>query len=134
MPVVNTYALPATQTPEIHAGAFTITRVLPIASGAASNADNITVLTIGRNARLTMAFLRNSATLGASCTLKMQRNRGGTRTDLTVATTAGSASVVSGITLGPVDLLAGDIIELLVGGANIGAAASVEVDLLLQHN
>ncbi len=134
MAVVNTYALPATETPEIHAGAFTITRVMAIASGAAASGDNITVLTMGRNARLNQSFLRNGGTLGASCTLKLQRNRGGTRTDLTVATTAGSASVVSGITIGPVDLLAGDIIEMLVGGANIGAAATVEVDLLLQHN
>jgi hypothetical protein len=62
-----------------------------------------------------------------------QKNSGGTRTDLTIATTAGGASYVTSATIGPVDVIAGDIIELLVGGANISAAAAVEVDITLQH-
>ncbi|WP_162987025.1 hypothetical protein [Sphingomonas paeninsulae] len=50
-----------------------------------------------------------------------------------MATTAAGASVVSSATIGCVDLVAGDIIEALVGGAAVSAAAAIEVDLLLQH-
>jgi hypothetical protein len=51
----------------------------------------------------------------------------------TIATTAGGPSLVTGATIGPQDILAGDIIQLLVGGANVGAAAAIEVDVRLQH-
>lgn len=130
---VKTYLLASTLTPMIDVGAYMVTQKLTIASGAANNADSIQLLTIQRAARLGSSHLRTLATLGASATVKLQRNRAGVRVDLTTATTAGGASLVNSSTIGPVDLQAGDVIELLVGGANITGAAGVEVDLLLQH-
>lgn len=111
-----------------------ITRKFTVASGSANNADNIAVHTIpiGVNLRLTEADIKHDATLGASATLKLQVNRGGTRTDLTVATTAGGASHASSgsVATMPFDLQGGDVIEALVGGANI-TAANVSVDLMV---
>lgn len=115
------------------AGAYGICKKFATANGLAANGDRIQLLTFGRNGRITFANVKTSATLGASCTLQLQIDRAGVYTNLTVATSAGAASVASGATIGPVDILAGDILTLLVGGANIAAAANVEVDVVLNH-
>lgn len=139
MAILTTYLLASTVTPQLDVGAYINTQKRNLnnlaANGSAypQNGDNVQVLTIQRNARLLNSHVVAKATLGAGATVKLQRNRAGARVDLTVATTAGGASVVNSATIGPLDLLAGDIIELLVGGANVSAAADVEIDLLLQH-
>lgn len=139
MAVLTFYLLPSVITPQLDVGLYCNTQKRTIDNSAANggaypaNGDNIQLFTIQRNCRMLEADLKTLATLGATATVKLQRNRSGTRIDLTGATTAGGASVVNSTTIGNVDLLAGDIIELLVGGANISAAAGVEVDLLLQH-
>ncbi len=139
MAVLTTYLLPSVLTPEVDHGLFSIGLKKTINNSAANgsaypqNADNIQLLTITRNARLLACYLRAVATLGAGATIKLQKNTGGVRTDLTIATTAAAVTSVSGITLLPVDLVVGDIIEALVGGANVSAAAGIEVDLNLQH-
>jgi hypothetical protein len=69
-----------------------------------------------------------SATLGAGCTVQLRVNRAGVFTALTAASTAAAASV-NRMNAAPMLLLAGDIIELLVGGAGVGAAANVTIDL-----
>jgi hypothetical protein len=75
-----------------------------------------------------------SATLGAGCTVKLSLYRAGALVrDLTVATTAGAASYANANTLGPIDALAGDEITIVVGGANVGAAATITADVQLQH-
>lgn len=130
---VKTYLLASTVTPMLDVGTYMLTLKPAIANAAAANGDSIQLATIQRNCRMGSAHLRALATLGAAATVKLQRNRGGVRIDLTVATTAAGASLVNSSTIGPVDLQGGDIIELLVGGGNIAAAAGVEVDLLLQH-
>jgi hypothetical protein len=133
MATVSKHLLASTLTPIVDVSTYHLTRKVALASGDASNGDNIQLATILRGGRLFTSHLRTSGTLGAGATLKLQRNRGGTRVDLTGATTAGGASYVNGSAIGPLDVQAGDIIEALVGGANIAAAADIEVDLSLQH-
>lgn len=133
MAEVTTYLTPKTKQPIVDVSAYIVTWRATLPASGISNADNIQAIPILRNGRLLLAALRQKATLGAGATLKLQLNRDGVRTDLTVATTAAGASLVTGITLLPVDVQADDIIEVLVGGANISASADVEVDLLLQH-
>lgn len=133
MTVKTGFLLASVLTSIVDVGTYHLTRKIAVVSGDANNGDNIQLLTIQRGGRQFSAHLRHDATLGASCTLKLQLNRAGVRTDLTVATTAGGASYVNGGTIGPVDLVAGDIIEALVGGANIAASANIAVDISLQH-
>lgn len=105
---------------------------LAFISGIANSGDNVEVFTFAPQAkgRLTSVIVRQSATLGASATIAAQINRAGTRTTLTGATTAGAASKVDGGTNAnmPFDVLGGDVLELVVAGANIGASATVTVD------
>lgn len=110
---------------------YTLSFSFASVAAEAANGDRIQLCTIQQAHRLFQSYLRASATLGANCTLKLQRDRAGVYTDLTAATTAGGASLVSGILVGPLDLLPGDILVLLVGGADIAAVATVEVDALV---
>ncbi len=115
------------------AGSYHICKKINIANAAAANGDRIQLLVVGRAGRLQSAIVNALATLGAACTIKLQRDRAGVYTDLTIATTAGGASLVNSSTIGPKDLAVGDVLSLLVGGANVGAAAAVEIDLTLNH-
>lgn len=108
------------------------TGAIAIANAAAANGDRMQIFTVTRNMRLMQAIMAVDATLGASCTIKLQRDRSGVFTDLTIATTAGGASIVTSATLGAFDLIVGDVITVLVGGAAVGAAANVTIDLLVQ--
>jgi hypothetical protein len=112
-----------------------ISKAISLASDAADNADTIEVFGFPPDAhgKIVEAYLRTSATLGASCTLQLRINRGGNRTNLTAATTAGGASKVTGAaqTGVPFEIQGGDIIELLVGGADISAAATATIDLMV---
>jgi hypothetical protein len=102
-----------------------------VANGSAANTDNIQLFTVpaGATYRVVGGFLAQDASLGASCTIQLQRNRGGSRTNMTAATTAGAASR-AGLTE-PMDLQGGDILEALVGGAGITASANINLDLLV---
>jgi hypothetical protein len=132
---ISTLALVATLTPMVDVSVYNVTNKLAVANAGANNGDLIEVFTVGRNARCVGADVNAKGTLGAGCTVKLQRYRPSdtTTSDLTIATTAGGPSLVTGATIGPQDILAGDIIQLLVGGANVGAAAAIEVDVRLQH-
>lgn len=112
--------------------AFLQTYAFALTNGIAANGDRIRLIQITRAMRIVQAFLNVSATLGASATVQLQRDRAGVYTNITVATTAGAASIVSNATLGPIDLAVDDYVVLLVGGANITAAATATVDLLGQ--
>lgn len=102
---------------------------LPVVATAG---DSVTLFTAPCDMRLYGAHLRQPATVGAGVTLKLQKNSGGTRTDLTASTTAATAGVVSGSGLVPIDLKAGETVEVLVsGGAN--AAVAIEYDLLVRR-
>lgn len=119
--------------PSWNSGIASIQKVLAFSSTQAGNGDQVNVLEVppGAKKRLTRATLRTSGTLGAGCTVQLRVNRGGSFTVLTAATTAASASKVSDAAQAgvPFDLQGGDIIELLVGGADVAAAATVTVDL-----
>lgn len=130
MAVLSTILLAARFVRVVDVGEFSIDAkpVLP----AANNGDNIQLFTAPCDMRLNTSHLKVPNTLGASATLKMQRNRGGTRVDMTATTTAATAGVVNGSTIGPMDLQAGDIIELLVGGGAL-TSGTVEYDLLVRR-
>jgi hypothetical protein len=102
---------------------------------APTTATTVPIITVPRAGRIIDADIAQSATLGAGCTVKLALYRAGALVrDLTVATTAGAASYVNANTLGPnVDALAGDEIVIVVGGANVGAAATITADVQLQH-
>lgn len=116
----------------VEVAAFLWNGTFALTNGIAANGDRIQLFTVTRNMRVIHSILNVDATLGAGATLKLQRDRSGVYVDLTVATTAGAASIVTGITLGAIDLAEGDIVTALVGGANITAAANANVDLLVQ--
>lgn len=106
---------------------------LAFTNGIAASGDQVNVMKLPAKfrGRLTKAVLRTSATLGVGCTVQLRLNRGGVYTVLTAATTAGAASKVddSAQQAVPIALQDNDIIEILVGGANVTAAATVTVDL-----
>ena len=74
-------------------------------------------------------MLAISATLGASCTLQLFHNRAGTRTALTAASTAAAANRLLANNTTIIELAIDDDIEIAVAGANITAAAIVDVML-----
>lgn len=130
MAIISLIAIAARNVRSVDVGEYAIDAkpVLPVAAAG----DSITLFTAPHDIRLYGAHLRQPANVGAGVTLKLQRNRAGTRVDLTTATTAATAGVVSGGGLVPIDLLAGDTVEVLVtGGAN--AAVAIEYDLLCRR-
>lgn len=116
---------------QLPVGAYIDSIAVALAIADAANGDRIQLATMTRDCRLMLAFMAVDGTLGAGCTLKLQRDRAGVYTDITIATTAAGASVVDSTAAGAMDLLEGDIVTALVGGANIAAAAGLTVDLLL---
>lgn len=129
---VNTLIKPKVLNRLAEVYAFLQTYAFALVSGIAANGDRIRLIQITRAQRVVTAFLNVSATLGAGATVQLQRDRAGVYTSMTVATTAGAASLVSNATLGPIDLAVDDYVVLLVGGANITAAATATLDLLGQ--
>jgi len=128
----TTIALPATQVKILDTGIFDISLkpVLP----AVANGDRIVLFTFPCAFRMTSLHLKVSNGLGAAATLKLQKNSAAVYTDISIATTAATAGVVTAATIGPVDFAAGDTVELLVGGGALtGGVAGTEVDILGQR-
>lgn len=119
--------------PSYNSGIASIQKVLSFSSSQADNGDQVNVLQVppGAKKRLTRAVVRTSGTLGASCTVQLRVNRDSSYTVLTAATAAGAASKVTDVAQAgvPFDLEGGDIVELLIGGADVTAAADVTVDM-----
>lgn len=114
-------------------GLFVASFSITVPAGAA-NGDSIQVAEIPCGLRLLASHLAHPATIGAAATAKLQKNalNSGTRTDLTIATTAGGASFVSGAaTTAPQDLATLDVIEILIGGGAPTAGQTLNVDLVL---
>lgn len=130
MAVITSIVVPSKLVRSLDTGLFNIDGkpVLP----AAANGDQINLFEVPHAMRATAAHLRVPAGLGAASTLKMRRNRGGVTTDMTAPTTANTAGVVSGAGLVPMDLQAGDIVELVVGGGAL-TAGQVEFDVSAQR-
>jgi hypothetical protein len=132
---VTTFLLAATLTPALDTGVYNVRRdaAMP-ASGGPANADYCPLFAIQRAGRIIDADIAQSATLGASCTVKLALYRAGASVrDLTVATAGGGAGYANANTLGPIDVQAGDEVVVVVGGANVAAAATVTADIQLQH-
>ena len=131
---VATYLLASTKTPILDTNMYNVRQDIAVANAAANNGDNLPIMTFQRAGRLVGAKVNAQATLGAGCTLTLAVYRAGALVaNVTATTTAGAASIVSGAALANLDFLAGDELVLVVGGANIGAAATVTVDVHLQH-
>lgn len=133
MATVSTIAIAAKLVRSLDTGLFDITGkpALP----AAANADRITLFTAPHDMRVISAHLRQTAGMGAAATLKMQKNpqgAGANLVDMTAATTAATAGVVTSAGLLPIDLAAGDTVDLLVGGGAL-TAGIVEIDVVAQR-
>jgi hypothetical protein len=116
--------------PSINTGLYHVQKVISVASGDANSGDSVDVLGIapGQKVFLHRASIRTSASLGASATVQLLANG----VAVTSATTAGAASKVDSDSDSdvPLALDGGELIALLVGGANITASATITVDLV----
>lgn len=99
-------------------------RDFTFSSTIADNGDDVTLLTLPAGYRIVDATLRVSGTLGASCTAQL---RLGT-TALTAATTAGGASTVK-MNAFPQDTDGTKTVNVLIGGADVAAGATVQLHL-----
>jgi hypothetical protein len=127
MTTVSTLGIPAARLPRSPAEMITpIVADIPVVSGTANSGDDITVFTPPAGARIIGAKLRQTATLGASATAQLRQGS----TALTSATSAGSANGV--LQTGVLEPCSGsETINILIGGANITASATLRVELLM---
>lgn len=118
-------------TPSRNTGVRHIRKTLVLTNGIANNGDYIEVMKVPvkQSGFLHRMSVYQGATLGAGATLT---GAVGT-TAVTGATTAAAASKVDSDsdTDMPIALAGGETIQLLVGGANITAGATVIVDLYI---
>lgn len=134
MAAVNTYALAPNLTPDLDVGLFNLLLAPAIANAAANNGDYIVLATIGRAGRIVATKQNVKATLGAGCVVTTALYRAGALVqNLSAASTAAAASIATSAALANVTCQAGDQIVLVVSGANVGAAAGVDVDVHIQH-
>ena len=112
----------------------TLTKTITLPTTGVNNGDNVQIITLplGQPRRIVSAYVTTAGSLGAGATVTLQVNRGGTRTSITTATAAGGVSQGASYTLAgvPFDALGGDVLELLVGGANVSASANVTIDVV----
>lgn len=124
MTTVTKYLVDDKQLPGTTSGrVYAIVRSLAIKNGDADNGDNLHLFNLRPGHAVIDMQVGNRASLGSSCTLA---GRVGT-TSITGATTAGSASRVRTSAAPPFDAAAAQEVNLLVGGADITADATVDV-------
>jgi hypothetical protein len=120
MAEITTYVLSDVLVPQLEEGKITfIEKEFSLAAG--NNGDTITIVDDGVSRRVVDCWLSVSGTLGASCTLTARQNG----TAVTGATTAAAASTVRQ-TVYPQAANTGDL-DILIGGANVAATATVKV-------
>lgn len=126
--------LASTITPILDISLYNLNRLVTIPAAGISNGDYVPVATVQRNGRILGAKMNISATLGAGAIVQLALYRTGVLVqNLTLASTAAAASIVSGVTLANVNVLAGDEIVMVCSGANITASATADIDVHLQH-
>lgn len=103
-----------------------------ISATEAVNGDNITLLEFQRDGVIFGGQVHVDGSLGAAATIRLRHNDGSAQTNLSAATTAAGADTEQ--LTSAMRFSAGDTLELLVGGGDIGAAANVKVDLMVSHN
>ncbi|MCP3735624.1 hypothetical protein M9979_12145 [Sphingomonas sp. RP10(2022)] len=130
MATITSIAIAARNVRSLDTGVYSIDGKPALPAVAAG--DRIVLFTAPHAMRLTSAHLRQTAGMGASATLKLQKNSASTYTDLTASTTAATAGVVNSAGLLPIDLAAGDTVEVLVSGG-ASAAGVIEYDILARH-
>lgn len=132
MAIQTTIAKPAKLVRSLDMNAYDVNDKVQLPVTA--NGDSQVLLTMPHNARLYGAHLTVPAGLGAGVVCKLQKRAiaDGAAVDITAASTAATAGIVTGTGLVPIDVLAGDTIEILVsGGASV--AGLIAYDLLLQR-
>lgn len=133
MAVITSIAVPATVMPQLDVGVYPVRHVFSISSTLADSGDLVKLFTFQRAGVLHQVNGATSATLGASATIKLAVGTDGSTTDVTGATTAGSAQKINGNTVGPIAFAAGDSLYGIIGGADVSSAATLTVDLLVSH-
>lgn len=131
---VDTIRLPDVVTPQNDVGAYGVSVDYAISATEADNGDRITLFEFQRDGYLHSAAIAVDATLGAAATIQLQHSNAAddTHTNITGATTAAGADREES-TRG-IRFAAGDMLSLLVGGGDIGAAANVQLEMLISHN
>ena len=129
MPDITNLLIAAKDHPIVDVGNFHIRNRFTASAtvgavGYAANGDDIKLITIAAPIRLLDCMLAISGTLGAACTMQLHHLRGATRTALTAASTAAAANLLR-MTAQPIDMVAGDQIEIRVAGANILTAGAI---------
>lgn len=118
--------------PSVDQDVYHVQKSVALPASGVNNADAVEVFKfpVVAKCRIINCVVRAAATLGVSATVQARVNRGGVFTTLTAATSAGAASKVdASAQVGvPFTVQGGDVIELLVGGANVSSAATVTVD------
>jgi hypothetical protein len=122
MATLTTYTIPAYLTPDRVAANTTIYWEITTPVTGIADADLIDITTLPAGVKVIDAWVQHNATLGASCTVKLQING----VDVTAATTAGAASL-SRMTKQPAISASALTIRLLVAGAAVAAAARLTV-------
>ena len=131
---IATLLLASTLTPVLDIGVYNVQREVVFPATVIANTDHVPLFTIQRDGRLTAADINTSATLGAGATVQLALYRNNVLVrNLTAATAAGAAGYGNSNALGPINVLAGDEICAVVGGANVTASATITADVRLQH-
>lgn len=132
MPVQTAIARPAKNVRSLDTNLYLISGkpILPVTA----NGDSQVLFTFPNNARLYGAHLTVPATLGAGVTVKLQKRDGtsGAAVDISAVSVAATAGISASTGLLPIDVKAGDTIEVLVAGG-ASAAAQIAYDLAAQH-
>lgn len=120
--------------PQHDVGAFGVSLNFSIPDNAAASGDRITLMQMERDGVIFSGQFAVAATLGASCTVQLQHSTAddATHTNLTGATTAGGADREQ--LTRAIRFSKGDLISLLVGGADVTEPAALELDLLVAHD
>lgn len=102
-----------------------IKHTIAVANGYAASGDDIIFFKAPCAMRIADAALNKSATLGASATAQLKAGS----TAITAATTAGGADFEK-MNVFPVDVAAGDPIQVRIAGAGITASATLSVHIV----
>ncbi len=130
MAEITSIQLRTTEVPLVEGGClFSMKHSFPVDATLAEDADTVTVFELPADVRIVGALFHIAGTLGTSCVATLRHNDGVTPVVLTAASTAAQDNTLRGVNKG-IDASAGDKIDILIGGADIAAATSMEVDVI----
>jgi hypothetical protein len=131
---ISTIQIADRHVPQNEVGAYGISLDFSIGATEADNGDRLTLFEFQRAGYLHSAAIAISGTLGAACTIALSHSNAAddahvALTGATAATTADREESTRGIRFA-----AGDMLSVLVGGGDIAAAATLQLDALISHN